>query len=38
VGKNFIKRRGRENEGTRGELWECEVSRKKREERAGEGN
>jgi hypothetical protein len=32
VGKDFIKRGGRENVGSNEELWECEVTRKKREE------
>jgi hypothetical protein len=35
VGKNFIKRGGRENVGSNEELWECEVTRKKREEQEG---
>lgn len=34
-GEEFYKEGGRENVASNGELWECEVTRKKREEQEG---
>jgi hypothetical protein len=36
-GEEFYKEGGRENVASNGELWECEVTRKEREEPEGKG-